>query len=167
MLRIFVLATVAALAGAGPASAQDKASSGDRDYLVQDAQGAAYELSLAKLAAGRASRDDVKTYAQKVADDHERYNSALQDLGRQVGVKLPTDMTTAEGVKLTAMKVLSGSAFDKAFLEQMVSINDDDMKEAEQEKKATKSEAIKSFIGKFAAMDQSHEQRAKELQNAK
>ena len=163
MLRS-ILITAATVALLTPALAQDAVSSADRDYLKQDAQGAAYELNLAKAAADKASRSDVKAYAQKVASDHERYNSALQDLGKQLGLELPSDMTTGASVKLTAIKVLSGSAFDSAFLEQMVSINDDDMKDADKEKNTTKSAAIKDFVAKFAAMDQEHEQRAKQLQ---
>ena len=150
----------------GPVVAQTM-NSIDRDYLVQDAQGAAYELNLAKLAADKATRADVKAYAGKLIADHETYNAALHALGKEKGLSLPNDMTSGETVKLTALKALSGSLFEKAFIEQAMSINADDVKEADKERDATKDEAIRSFIAKFASMDTEHETLARKLSDVK
>ena len=157
---------IAAALCAGPALAQP-VSDADRDYLMQDARGAAYELNLAKLAADKASRADVKAYAGKLVADHQIYNAALQALGKEKSLSLPNDMTSGDTVKLTALKALSGSLFDRAFIEQAMSINADDVREAEKERKATRDEAIKSFIAKFASMDTEHEALAKKLNEAK
>ena len=157
---------IAAVIGIAPALAQ-KIDSADRDYLVQDAQGAAYELNLAKLATAKASRADVKAYAGKLVADHETYNAALQKLGTQEGLSLPNDMTTTDSAKLDVLKALSGSLFDKAFIEQAMSINAEDVKEADKERNTTKDAAIKTFIGTFASMDREHEALAKKLNDAK
>ena len=164
-MRRPLVVLVAAVIMVGPALAQ-AVDSADRDYLVQDAQGAAYELNLAKLAVDKASRADVKAYAGKLVADHETYNAALQALGKEKGLSLPNDMTSGDTVKLTALKALSGSLFDKAFIEQATSINAEDVKEADKERKSTKDEVIRSFIGKFASMDTEHEALAKKLNNA-
>ena len=158
---LFDLAAGLALAQ-GPALAP-----ADRDYLMQDAKGAAYELALAKLAADRASRDDVKAYARKLVADHDTYNAALLVLGTSKGLQLPTEMGAADTMKLTALKALSGPLFDKAFLEQASSVNADDVKESDKEKTTTADKEIRDFVTKFAAMDADHEVVAKALGAAK
>ena len=165
MPRPFVVLAAAAML-VGPALAQTM-DSADRDYLMHDAEGAAYELNLAKLAADKATRADVKAYAGKLIADHETYNAALHALGKEKGLSLPNDMTSGDTVKLTALKALSGSLFEKAFIEQAMSINADDVTEADKERKATRDAAIRSFIAKFAAMDTEHETLAKKLNEAK
>ena len=162
MLRPFLVAALAL--GVGPAAAQGLAAP-DRDFLVQDAQGAAYELNLARLAADRAAREDVKSYARKLVADHDGYNGALQALGKAKGLQLPTEMTAT--AKLDAIKLLSGALFDKAFIAEAMRVNADDVAEADKEKAATHDDAIRSFLGKFAAMDSEHEALAKRLNDAK
>ena len=162
---LFLAFLVATTLVAAPAAAQ--LASADRDFLVQDAQGAAYELELAKLAVDRASREDVKAYARRLVADHDGYNAALQALGREKGVTLPTDLTTASTVKLTALKALSGALFDKAFIEEAARVNADDVQEADRERKGTRDEAIKAFLAKFTAMDAEHASLARTLSEAK
>ena len=154
------LASLAPLAA--PARAADLSSS-DRDYLQNDATGAAYELALAKLGATQASRPEVKRFAASMAADHETYNAALLALGKEKGIDLSKQMGTVDEVKLAAIKALSGSLFDKAFLEQAQSINADDIKDSQKEETATSDPQIKAFIAKFSALDKKHETEAEAL----
>ena len=160
-----MLLPLALMAGVGPALAQNTPtrSTTDKDYLVQDAQGAAYELESAKLATQKASNPDVKTFAQTLVRHHETYNAALRRLGHDQGLPLPNDLTTADTVRLTTLKALSGSLFDKAYVKEAIRINADDLDEAKREMDATQDEAIKTFISKFAGMDAEHEALAKAL----
>ena len=105
----------------------------------------------------------MKAYAQKLVNDHEAYNAALRRLGRDQGLPLPNDLTGADTVRLTALKALSGSLFDKAYVKEAIRINADDMSEAKKEMDATQDETIKTFIAKFAGMDAEHERLAKAL----
>ncbi len=132
----------------GPALAQNTPTrtTTDKDYLVQDAQGSAYELETAKLATRKASNPDVKAYAEKLVHDHETYNAALQRLGHQQGFSLPTDLTTADTVRLTALKALAGSLFDKAYVKEAIRINADDLSEAKKEMDETQDDTIKTFL---------------------
>ena len=160
---VLALAAAGPLGAATPALAAGTLSSTDRDYLQDDAKGAAYELALAKLAAERASQPRVKAFAAGMASDHEAYNAALLALGKEKGLDLSKAMGTVDEVKLAAVKALSGSLFDKAFLEQAASINADDIKDADKEKTATADPQIKAFIEKFSSLDKRHEADAEAL----
>ena len=156
----------AAIVGlAGQAYAQSGSlSEADRSYLTKDRRGAAYELESAKLAVSKASRDDVKSYAQKLVHDHSDYNTALEKLGKEEGVVLPTDPDAADKAHLADLEKLNGKAFDTLYIQEALRINAEDKKDSEKEKSATSNSAIRAFIAKFADMDAEHETLAKQLE---
>ncbi len=138
-------------------------NAGDRTFLMRDSRGAAYELASAKLAVQKASRNDIKGYAEKLVKDHEDYNTALENLGKQDGITLPTEPDAADKAHMAALQKQTGKAFDKLYVKEALRINAEDKRDAEKEKAATKSEAVKAFIAKFADMDAEHEKLAKQL----
>ena len=149
-----------ALAQSGSLSDTDKA------YLMKESRGAAYELNSAKLAVKQASRDDVKSYAAKLVNDHEKYNAALEQIGKQEGLTLPTEPDTADKARMDDLKRLTGTAFDALYVKEALRINADDKQDTTKEKSETKSEPIKAFIAKFAGMDAEHEKLAKQLEKS-
>ena len=136
----------------------------DRQFLIQDASGGFYEISIAALAQERASRDDIKAYAAMLIRDHAEYNAALQQLAKSKGVTLPTAMSNDDRTKLNGMNLQGGNTLDRSFLLEATRINDEDRKAAQDEAAATSDPDIKAFLQKFAAMDARHEQAAKALQ---
>ena len=151
----------------GPAWAQSGSlSESDKTYLMKESRGAAYELNSAKLAVKQASRDDVKSYAAKLVNDHEKYNAALEQLGKQEGLTLPTEPDTADKAHMEDLKRLTGAAFDALYIKEALRINADDKQDASKEKDETKSEPIRAFIAKFADMDAEHEKLAKQLEKS-
>ncbi len=178
MVRVLSAAVLAAaLAGAPPALAQTTtpagampgtASSGltdlDRQFMVLDATGGVYEISLATLAQERSSRDDIKAYAAMLIRDHAEYNGALQQLARSKGVTLPTGISPDDRTKLNGINLQGGSTFDRSFILEAIRINEEDKKAAMDEAAATSDPDIKAFLQKYAAMDARHEQAARALQ---
>lgn len=177
MVRIFPAALIAALAVSAPVLAQttvpaatmpgSAAAAGitevDRQFMVQDASGGAYEIALAALAQQRSSRDDIKAYAAMLIQDHAEYNAALQQLARAKGVTLPTEMSADDRTKLNSINLQGGSTLDRSFVLEATRINEEDKKAAQEEAATTKDPDIKSFLQRFAAIDTKHEQAAKAL----
>jgi len=177
MVRVLSAAVLAAaLAGAPalaqttmPAGAMPGAASGgltelDRQFMILDATGGVYEISLATLAQERSSRDDIKAYAAMLVRDHAEYNGALQQLGRSKGVTLPTGISPDDRTKLNGINLQGGSTFDRSFILEAIRINGEDKKAAQDEAAATSDPDIKAFLQKYAAMDARHEQAARALQ---
>jgi putative membrane protein len=127
MMRMNATTTVLA-AGlcvwAGAAAAEAAASkAGKTDaqtFLSKAAQANVAEVELGKLAAERAQSADVKQYGQKMVDDHGKANKEVQDLADQKGLTLPTYIGAAHKAAKTRLEKLSGDAFDRAFMAQMV-----------------------------------------------
>jgi len=129
------LITLLVVGFAGQAWAQSGSlSQTDKEFLIKDSRGAAYELGSAKLAVQKASSVDVKSYAEKLVKDHESFNAALEQLGKQEGVTLPTEPDATDKAHMAELEKLSGKAFATAYVKDAVRINADDKQAAEKEK---------------------------------
>ena len=139
-------------------------SNNDRKFLQQAAQGADYELAIAKLAEQKATRENIKAYSKDVVDAHEQLNSSLHQLAQDKGIKLPKTMTKQQQAQLSHLKSLNGTAFDQAYEKETIRINREDKKDLHREAASTKDEDIKDFVEKMQSVDAKHEEMAKTLQ---
>ncbi len=111
-------------------------STGDQKFLQNEAQGTAYELAIAKLAAQKATQPDIKNYAQMIIQDHEQLNTQLQQLAQSKGVSLPSSMTAEQQTKLTRLQGLTGQEFDRQYENDTTQVNGQDKSEDQQELRA-------------------------------
>jgi putative membrane protein len=83
------------------------------------------DIDAGKLAASRASDDAVKKFAQLMVTDHTGVNKSAVDLATKLKVT-PQDNPTSQSLKAGGekhrahLKTLSGTAFDKAYVDQEV-----------------------------------------------
>ena len=159
MTRPLLLAALF-LVAMSPAWAQPAVGDGDKAFLVNEAQGSEYEKALAQLAQQKATRPDVKAYADRLVSDHAAQNAALAKLTAAKGVTPPVGMADADHSRLADLANQGGPAFDAAFAEEAVRINAEDKKAADAERSATGDADIKAFLGQFESMDAAHEQAA-------
>ena len=145
---------------AGPEPKPAPITNTDRQFLVRNAQGGAYEIAIAALAQQRTSREDIRAYASRIIADHATYNQALLELGRAKGIELPTDMTAEDRVRLNGINVYTGSTADRSFIEEAIRVNAEDKQDAAEEAAKTPDPDIRAFLRKFEAVDAEHEQMA-------
>jgi putative membrane protein len=83
------------------------------------------DIDAGKLAASKASKEDVKQFAQQMVTDHTGVNQQATALVTRLQVT-PQDNPTSQSLKtggeqnVTHLKTLSGAAFDKAYIDQEV-----------------------------------------------
>ncbi len=153
--------------GSGVASARAaQLSSSDKAFLTDTAEGAQYELAIAKLAAQQSTRDDVKSYAQTVVSDHDTMNSQLAALAQQNGVTLPDRMTAARQRDYDRLKAMSGNGFDAAYVQATKQVNQSDTRTEAKELRSTKNADVKRFVTELKATDAKHDALAQKLQQA-
>ncbi|HAS1787458.1 TPA: DUF4142 domain-containing protein [Enterobacter cloacae] len=102
---------------AGQAQSGAKLSSGDENALKDMAQANINEVAAAKLALSKAQSSEVKTFAQKMVDDHGAALTKVQAVARQKGVELPTEPDVAHKDLTRKLENQSGDAFDKMYME--------------------------------------------------
>jgi len=97
-----------------------KASTADMDFAKKVAAGGEAEVQVTMLAQQKATSSDVKDLASRLHTDHMKANDELKKIASQKGWTLPTEPTADQKAKKEKLEKLSGSAFDKAFVDMMV-----------------------------------------------
>jgi putative membrane protein len=107
-----------------------------RAQIVTDAQIASIvvtanqvDIDAGKLAESKASHADVKQFAQQMVTDHSGVNKQATELVTKLKVT-PQDNPTSQSLKtggeknVAHLKTLSGTAFDKAYIDQEVTYHE-------------------------------------------
>jgi putative membrane protein len=127
-----------ALAALPMAKAQDAAPSSnasamDRKFVHGAAAGGFAEVQLGKLAMQRAGNPDVKAFGQKMVDDHTMLNNQMKPVAEGLGIPVPTMLDAKDQATYDKLSALSGEAFDKAYVQDMVMDHRKDLREFRQE----------------------------------
>lgn len=172
-------AGAAAKAESKASGASDKASSAsgksadaglsksDQSMMRQMAQANIAEIEAGKLAQSKTRNEKVRSFAQKMIDDHTKAQGELQQLAQQKGVTLPTEPDKAHQAALKKLGELSGAAFDRSYMKQG-GLNDH--KQAHQllervEAKAADPE-LKAMAAKMLPSIEEHMKMAQDTQTA-
>jgi len=142
-------------------SSSGKLSWGDRRFVTKAADDGKDEVSLAQLAAQRASNTEVKNFAQKLVSDHQSVNSELTQIAGQKNVKIDTDDDKDRMYKRLSKK--SGAEFDQEFVEHMIDEHEKDIKLFEKAASDAKDPDVKSFAAKHVDHLREHLQQAQGL----
>jgi putative membrane protein len=127
------------------ASGSTNLSRSDRKFIEEAAKGGMAEVQLGKLAAEKAANPQVKQFGQRMADDHGKANSQLQQLASTKNVSLPQDMDRSQQREYDRLQKLSGAQFDREYIKHMVSDHKKDVKEFQKTAKSAKDPDVKNF----------------------
>ena len=136
----------------------------DKDFLTQDAHGSVYDLSLAQLAAGRATEPTLQSYGVELINDHARLNSSLLTLGRNKGLILSITLSEEDKTRLDGLQVQSGSDLDNALIAEFVRVNGEDVQDGKTELSATHDSAVKRAVTEYVKTEEKHLLSAQKLQ---
>jgi putative membrane protein len=188
MKRFVLIAGLAcALAAAGSASAQtasaakqpprpkpavkaetQPAKSGtiaaaDQRFVKEAAMGGMAEVEMGRLAAGKAANADVRQFGQRMVDDHSKANDELKSWASQNNVTLPTELGAKHKAMQARLSKLSGAAFDRAYMSDMVADHDKDVAAFERASKTVKNADLKAWVDRTLPTLQEHKKSAHEI----
>jgi len=95
----------------------DKLSPGDEKALKDMAQANINEIAAAKIALNKTQSAEVKTFAQKMVEDHGSALTKVQAVAKQKDVTLPTAPDAKHKAMAEKLEKQSGGAFDKMYME--------------------------------------------------
>src|SRR5579871_4714729 len=125
-MMTFAAATVLTIAPLA-AIAQAGASDDDKKFVETALKGGMAEVDLGKMAAKSGNSDDVKQFGQMMVTDHTKLGDKMKTVASDIGVTPPT-MESAGGMATKAkLEVLTGDAFDKAYISAMLKDHQDDL----------------------------------------
>jgi putative membrane protein len=150
----FALAT-SAFAQA-PAPRVSSSGSEDIEFVLDAAKGGMAEVEFGKLAAERAQNAEVKKFAERMVNDHSKAGNELKSLAQSKGIRLPEEIEAKDRALLNRLSKLNGAAFDRAYMQAMVSDHVKDVSEFSKTSKSAKDEDVRSWATKTLPALQEH-----------
>jgi putative membrane protein len=142
---------------AGPAFAQTHArANADHQFVMNAAKGGMAEVELGKMAAQKGTSEEVKRFGQRMADDHGKASEELRTLAQNKHITLPTNLDPKDKALRDRLSKLSGPAFDRAYMQAMVSDHVKDVSEFSRTSRTAKDEDVKSWAAKTLPTVQEH-----------
>jgi len=132
------------------------AKSADVIFAMKAAQGGAAEVKLGQLAADKASNADVKAFGRQMVDDHSKANHDLEETAAKKGMTLAADLSPRQESMYNKLEKLSGTAFDRAYVNDMVKDHEEDVKAFKKEASKGKDPQIKDFASRALSILEGH-----------
>ncbi|HYI93806.1 MAG TPA: DUF4142 domain-containing protein [Bryobacteraceae bacterium] len=137
----------------------------DHDFLVNAAQSNMAEIEATRLAQEKASSSEVKEFARKLEQDHQKSSEKLKELAKQKNVDLPTDMGK-HAQMVEKFRSLSGDKFDKEFMKMQVSHHKKDVSAFQKQTERSMDSDVKTFASMTLPTLQQHLQEAQQLEGS-
>lgn len=136
----------------------------DKSFIRDAALGSLEAEELGRLAAERASSPEVKSFGQKLADDHKQANDTLKQIASSLQYEPPSKPSSHAKSEKARLEKLSGADFDREFLELVVKQHQKDVSLFEREsRRAAAPSGLKSFAGSTLKGLQDHIKMAQDL----
>lgn len=156
-IRMAVLSGIAALCCSGSAFAwQDSTASQDKMFLQKSAAGSMAEIQMGKLAAKKGTNPDVKSFGQKMVEDHGKLLSDMKPFSVKMGVTAPPKLTSEQQMDYKKLAAMSGDNFDKEYIKMMVEDHHKDLSEFKAEESSTSNADLKSAVSQGTQVIQQH-----------
>jgi putative membrane protein len=117
-------------------------------FLKEAAQGGMAEVQLSQLAAQKASRADVKSFAEKLVTDHSNANDEVKALAARKNIDLPMALDAKHKATHDKLASLSGAAFDRAYLDAMLADHRTDVAEFKRQSTMNQDPDVKAWAAK-------------------
>jgi putative membrane protein len=125
------------MAAAGQASVMDKM------FVRKAMQGGMAEVQLGQLTLQKSSNDQVKQFAQRMIDDHTKLNDQMKPVAQQLGVSAPNQVSKKDRAAMAKLQTLSGSAYDEAYIRDMVKDHKQDLSDFQSEASSGQDQTVK------------------------
>jgi len=146
-MRQYVLTGAVVLAMCAPAFAKTKAPKAvsDQTFVKKAAAGGMAEVELGRLAQQNGRSAEVKSFGQRMVDDHSKANDQLKSIAQSKNITLPTTLNAKDRALRDRLAKLQGDQFDKAYMQAMVRDHKKDVNEFRRESTAAKDPDVKQF----------------------
>lgn len=148
------------LALAGTAAAQ---SHSDKSFMETASQGNVTEVEMAKLALKKSQNADVRAFAERMIKDHQTLGKKMAPYMAQAGLKPSVSMNTMHQHLYNKLNGLSGTEFDKQYVEAMVKDHHEDLKDFQDEINSTQNAQLKPTVVEGEKVIAEHTQMADSL----
>lgn len=140
-----------------PAANQSTLASEDERFLENAIQGSHAEIVGSQLALEKTEDADVRTFAQMMIDDHGKMIREAEALASGKGMTPPTGPSMMQSTEITALKALTGGAFDAMYVNRIgVASHESTVEMFEKASREAQDPDVKAMAGKTLPTLQGH-----------
>lgn len=147
----------------GPASAQAGKSGDPQTCLKEGAKMNLAVIKVSQLASQKAENAELKRFAQKLEQDHQKSQEDLKQLAGKYNVTLPTEIDDRCKQEISKLEGLSGQEFDRAFAEGAVEGHAMAVAHLEQASGQIKDADLRQHTQKTLAQVKEHQRQARAI----
>ena len=140
-------------------------SSPDISYAMTTAQNNLAQIRLGKLAAAKAGDSDVRSFGKQMVDDYVKASDQLRVIAQQQNMTLPDVVSVKDQVTIDQLAKLSGSSFDKVYLDRMLKDQEAELKSSRKQAATGKNTSIRGFASQMVATLRDHLDRIRLIQS--
>ncbi len=138
----------------------------DATFAKKAATGGVTEVKLGQLAQEKAYSEQVKAFGKRMETDHTKAGDELMQIAARHNMALPTGLDPKDQATYDRLAKLSGSQFDRAYMQAMVADHEEDVTEFKREASAGKNPDLKSFASATLPTLLDHLNQAREVARA-
>jgi putative membrane protein len=135
----------------------------DRMFVGKAMQGGLAEVQLGQLTLQKSNNPQVKEFAQRMIDDHTKLNEQMKPVAQQLGVTVPDQISKNDRKTIAKLQALSGSAYDQAYIKDMVKDHKQDLNEFQMEASSGQDQTVKDAANQGSKVIAQHLQMAQQL----
>lgn len=118
----------------------------DKKFLKKAIESSQDDIAMAKLALEKSTNSEVKEFATREADDHDKILNGLKHEAQEVSLSVPDGPTKNASKSMDKMKGLQGEAFDAAYLQEAVKSHKDEDKSYRSEASTTADPILRNEV---------------------
>jgi putative membrane protein len=135
----------------------------DKMFVKKAMQGSMAEVQLGQLTLQKSQNEQVKQFAQRMIDDHTKLNDQMKPVAQQLGVDAPTEVSKKDKQVMAKLQALSGSAYDQAYIKDMVKDHKQDLSEFQMEASSGQDQTVKDAATQGSKVIAQHLQMAQQM----
>ena len=149
-------AFIAGLALVAASAASAGAQAGDQAFVTKLAGVGMAEVELGRLAKDKASSREVKAFADRMIDEHTKAGNELKGIAQRKNIAWPTALPPDAVALKDKLSKLSGAAFDRAYIDEMVKGHTAVLAEVKTEAQSGGDADVKAWASKASSTVQAH-----------
>jgi putative membrane protein len=135
----------------------------DQMFVRKALQGGMAEVQLGQLTLQKSNNDQVKQFAQRMIDDHTKLGEQMKPVAQQIGVSEPNGVSKKDKATMAKMEALSGSAYDQAYIKDMVKDHKQDLSDFQNEASNGQDQTVKDAANQGSKVIAQHLQMIQQI----
>jgi putative membrane protein len=135
----------------------------DRMFVAKAMQGSMAEVQLGQMTLQKSNNPQVKEFAQRMIDDHTKLNEQMKPVAQQLGLTPPDQVSKGDRKTMAKLQALSGSAYDQAYIKDMVKDHKQDLNEFQMEASSGQDQTVKDAASQGSKVIAQHLQMAQQM----